>query len=283
MRSTEVLPGYEAAPAPPPAWVRDWRLAGQDLTRCFKGWHVWALLGVSDVRLRYKRSRFGQFWITLSMAFFVAGIGLVYGGLFHQNVHDYIPYLAVNMTIWTFIQTSITESCTAFIEAAPYLRQEALPKASFIMRVLVRNLVAFAHNIIIIPLVYVIFLYEPSPVALLAIPGLLLVLVGVFAAASCLAIFCTRFRDMPQIVGNLLQLAFFVTPVMWHVEQLGQNAFYVEVFNPFAVFLRIVAEPLLGHVPALQTYLSVVIYLGIMFVIAWPLFARFRARIVYWL
>ena len=283
MRSTEVLPGYEAAPVPPRAWVRDWRLAGKDLGRCFKGWHVWALLGVSDVRLRYKRSRFGQFWITLSMAFFVAGIGLVYGGLFHQNVHDYIPYLAVNMTIWTLIQTSITESCTAFIEAAPYLRQEALPKASFIMRVLVRNLVAFAHNIIIIPLVYVIFLYKPSPVALLAIPGLLLVLVGVFAAASCLAIFCTRFRDMPQIVGNLLQLAFFVTPVMWHVEQLGQNAFYVEVFNPFAAFLRIVAEPLLGHVPALQTYLSVIIYLGIMFMIAWPLFARFRARIVYWL
>ncbi len=283
MRSTEVLPGYEAAPVPPPAWVRDWRLAGQDLTRCFRGWHVWALLGVSDVRLRYKRSRFGQFWITLSMAFFVAGIGLVYGGLFHQDVHDYIPYLAVNMTIWTLIQTSISESCTAFIEAAPYLRQEALPKASFIMRVLVRNLVAFAHNIIIIPLVYIIFLYEPSPVALLAIPGLFLVLMGVFAAAGCLAIFCTRFRDMPQIVGNLLQLAFFVTPVMWHVEQLGPNAFYVEVFNPFAAFLRIVAEPLLGHVPTLQTYLSVIIYLGIMFMIAWPLFAKFRARIVYWL
>lgn len=283
MRSTEVLPVYEAAPVPTPTWVRDWRLAGQDLTRCFRGWHVWALLGVSDVRLRYKRSRFGQFWITLSMAFFVAGIGLVYGGLFHQNVHDYIPYLAVNMTIWTLIQTSISESCTAFIEAAPYLRQEALPKASFIMRVLVRNLVAFAHNIIIIPLVYVIFLYQPSPVALLAIPGLFLVLIGVFSAASCLAIFCTRFRDMPQIVGNLLQLAFFVTPVMWHVEQLGQNAFYVEVFNPFAAFLRIVAEPLLGHVPTLQTYASVIIYLGIMMAIAWPLFAKFRARIVYWL
>ena len=283
MRSTESLPSFQAAPVTTPTWVRDWRMAGQDLTRCFRGWHVWALLGVSDVRLRYKRSRFGQFWITLSMAFFVAGIGFVYGGLFHQNVHDYIPYLAVNMTIWTLIQTSISESCTAFIEAAPYMRQEALPKASFIMRVIVRNLVAFAHNIIIIPLVYVVFLYEPSPVALLAIPGLFLVLIGVFAAAGCLAIFCTRFRDMPQIVGNLLQLAFFVTPVMWHMEQLGPNAFYVEVFNPFAAFLRIVAEPLLGRVPPPQTYASVIIYLCIMLAIAWPLFAKFRARIVYWL
>ncbi len=283
MRSTEALPALRAAPPVERPWVREWRLAGQDLYRCFKGWHVWALLGVSDIRLRYKRSRFGQFWITLSMAFFVAGIGAVYGGLFHQNIHDYIPYLAVNMTIWTLIQTTISESCNAFIEAAPYLRQEGLPKSTFVMRVMVRNLMAFGHNIIIIPLVFILFLYPPSATAFLAIPGLMLVMAGVFATSVSLALLCTRFRDMPQIVGNLLQLAFFVTPIMWHVEQLGQNAYYVEVFNPFAAFLRVVSEPLLGHVPTPQTYLSVFIALGVLFLIAWPVFAKFRARIVYWL
>ena len=283
MRSTEALPALQASPPRERLWVREWRLAAQDLHRCFRGWHVWALLGVSDIRLRYKRSRFGQFWITLSMAFFVGGIGLVYGGLFHQNVHDYIPYLAVNMTIWTLISTTVSESCQAFIEAAPYLRQEALPKSTFIMRVMVRNVMAFGHNVVIIPLVFIIFLYPPTWVAFLALPGLLLVLAGVFLASICLALLCTRFRDMPQIVGNLLQLAFFVTPIMWHVEQLGQNAHYVEVFNPFAAFLRVVSEPLLGHVPAVQTYLSVLIALAVLSMIAWPVFAKFRARIVYWL
>ena len=283
MRSTEALPALQSGPAPERAWVREWRLAGRDLARCFTGWHVWALLGVSDIRLRYKRSRFGQFWITLSMAFFVAGIGAVYGGLFQQNIHDYIPYLAVNMIVWTFIQTTISESCQAFIEAAPYLRQEALPKATFIMRVMVRNLLALGHNVIIIPLVFVVFLYAPGPAALLALPGLLLVLAGVFAASVSLALLCTRFRDMPQIVGNLLQLAFFVTPVMWHVEQLGSNAVYVEVLNPFAAFLRVVSEPLLGHVPTPQTYLTVLVALAVLSLVAWPCFARFRARIVYWL
>ena len=283
MRSTEALPAFRTAPSPERAWAREWRLAGQDLSRCFKGWQVWALLGVSDIRLRYKRSRFGQFWITLSMAFFVAGIGAVYGGLFHQNVHDYIPYLAVNMTIWTLISTTISESCQAFIEAAPYLRQEALPKSTFIMRVMVRNVMAFGHNLIIIPLVFLIFLYAPSPVAFLAIPGLALVLTGVFLASICLALLCTRFRDMPQIIGNLLQLAFFVTPIMWHVEQLGRNAVYIEVLNPFAAFLRVVSEPLLGHVPAGQSYLSVLVALGVLALVAWPCFAKFRARVVYWL
>lgn len=283
MSSTEALPALRSTLSPQAAWVREWRLAGQDLSRCFRNWHVWALLGVSDIRLRYKRSRFGQFWITLSMAFFVGGIGAIYGGLFHQNVSSYIPYLAVNMTIWTLIQTSISEGCQAYIEAAAYLRQEALPKSTFIMRVMVRNLMAFGHNVVIIPIVFILFGYMPSVTALLAIPGLLLLLAGIFTASMILALFCTRFRDMPQIVGNLLQLAFFVTPIMWHVEQLGDNAYYVEVFNPFAAFLRIVSEPLLGNVPAPQTYLTVAISLGVLTLVAWPIFAKFRSRIVYWL
>ena len=148
---------------------------------------------------------------------------------------------------------------------------------------MVRNVMAFGHNLIIIPLVFLIFLYAPSPVAFLAIPGLALVLAGVFLASICLALLCTRFRDMPQIIGNLLQLAFFVTPIMWHVEQLGRNAVYIEVLNPFAAFLRVVSEPLLGHVPAGQTYLSVLVALAALALVAWPCFAKFRARVVYWL
>ena len=70
---------------------------------------------------------------------------------------------------------------------------------------------------------------------------------------------------------------------MWHIEQLGANAHYIAIFNPFASFLRVVSEPLLGHVPAPETYGTVLIALCVLSLIAWPVFAKFRARIVYWL
>ncbi len=263
--------------------ARDWRLASNDIFRCFTGWHVWALMGVSDVRQRYKRSRFGQFWITFSMAIFVAGIGVVYGGLFHANISDYVPYLAVNMTVWTLISGTITDGTMTFVEAASHLKQDSLPKTSFVMRILVRNMVTFGHNLLIIPIVFVIFLVTPSPVALLAIPGLVLVLIATFFSTLGLGILCTRFRDLPQIVANMMQLAFFVTPIMWHIDQLGRRGEIIKVINPFASFLRIVSEPMQGRIPDLQTYASVFIYLSLLFLITWPLFARFRARIVYWL
>ena len=262
---------------------RDWRLALLDVSRSASGWHIWALLGVNDVRLRYKRSRFGQLWITLSTAIFIAGIGVVYGGLFHHNVRDYIPFLAVNMTVWTLISGSISDGAMTFIEASSYMKQDALPKTSFVMRIMVRNIVAFAHNLIIIPFVFLLFGIVPSPVALLAIPGFMVLLIAVFLLVLSLGILCTRFRDLPQIVANIMQLAFFVTPIMWQMDQLGDRAEYIKIFNPFAAFLQIVSEPVQGRVPGSETYLAAFIYLAVLSLVAWPLFARFRSRIVYWL
>ena len=75
---------------------RDWQRAWRDLTRGISARNIWALLAVNDIKARYKRSKFGQFWITFSMAIFIGGIGAVYSVLFAQPIHEYLPYLAVN-------------------------------------------------------------------------------------------------------------------------------------------------------------------------------------------
>lgn len=262
---------------------RDWRLMLNDVVLGIASWHVWVLLGFSDVRQRYKRSKFGQFWITLSMGIFVAGIGVVYAFLFRQPVREYLPFLAVNMVVWTLISGIVNDATLAFVQASVYLRQEAMPKTVFILRILVRNLIAFAHNLIIIPIVFAVFLIVPSPTLLMAIPGLALMMVAAFLSAMIIGILSTRFRDLPQIIQNLLQIAFFTTPIMWRVDQMGDAAWYIVGFNPFAVFLRIVAEPMHGRIPGVATYVSAFVVIAILTLIAAPLFARFRARIVYWL
>ncbi len=263
--------------------TRDWRLAHLDIARCLANWHIWVLLGITDIRQRYMRSRFGQFWITLSTGIFVLGIGTVYAGLFHVEVRAFLPFLAVNMTVWTLLSGTIMEGSSSFIEAANYMKQDSLPKTVFIMRILIRNCIAFAHNLIIIPIVYIMLLIMPSPVAFLAIPGLCLVLVAAFFYILALGTVCARFRDLGQIVGNLMQLAFFVTPIMWHLEQLGPRSQYILWLNPFASLLQIVAEPMQGRIPAMSTYGIALSYVTILAIVSWTLFARFRSRIVYWL
>lgn len=261
---------------------RDWKLARADIRNGLLARESWYLLGISDIRQRYKRSRLGQFWITISMGIFVGGIGFVYSYLFKQNTAEYLPFLAVNFIVWNLLSTILLESTATFTQATVFLTQEALPRSMFAMRILVRNLVAFGHNVIIIPIVFLLCDAPFSPIALLAIPGLFLFLIAAFFATLLLGIICTRFRDMTQILQNLVQMAFFLTPVMWRPEQLG-SAWYVVVFNPFAAFLRVIADPLRGHVPINSVYYMVFAAIIFLAVVTFTVFARFRSRVVYWL
>ena len=260
---------------------RDWKLAMADLSKGAAAWHIWLPFGLSDIRQRYRRSRLGQFWISISTAVFIFGIGVLYSVLFKMQVQEYLPYLTVNFIVWSFMAGMINDSTV--VEASAYLRQDALPKTIYILRVLVRNLTAFAHNLIIVPVVFFAFGVTPSPLVLLALPGLVLVLTAAFLTVLASSLLCTRFRDFPQLIQSVLQIAFFATPVMWSADQMGDIGWYFTHLNPFAIFLSLIAEPIRGHVPDASIYLGAALVICVLLLFAWPLFVRYRARVVYWL
>jgi ABC-type polysaccharide/polyol phosphate export permease len=259
------------------------RRAWVDLLQGFRSWRVWWLLGIGDIRQRYRRSRIGQFWITLSITIFVIAIGVVFSTLFKQPIKDYLPYLATTYVVWVLIAGIANDSTSAFTQAEGFLRQQALPKTTFILRVLVRNAISFAHNVIVLPVIFLVFGVAPSWTWIAALLGLVLIAIVGFLGGLVCAILCTRFRDLPQIVQNFMQIAFFVSPVTWQVELLDEHSRYWVNLNPFAAFLRVVSEPLLGRLPDSTTYASAIVTIVVLCAVAGPLFVRFRQRIVYWL
>ena len=86
------------------------------------------------------------------------------------------------------------------------------------------------------------FCRAPRVVAAFA---LLMPLLGAVAA---------RFRDIPMIVTSVMQISFFVTPVMWQAQQLTERAQLVVHWNPLAAFLELLRAPLLGHVPSSEAW-----------------------------
>ena len=97
-----------------------------------------------------------------------------------------------------------------------------------------------------------------------------------------IGIFSARFRDIPQLINSVVQIIFFVTPIMWKPELLGRRA-YIADLNPFYHLLEIVRAPLLGHVPSLLNYLAVLLITAINLGLAGLVFTRFRSRIAYWI
>lgn len=257
-------------------------LAIQDARAALAGWRLWTMMGWHDVLKRYRRSVLGPFWLTLSMAIMVACLSVIYGSLLRIELSGYVAFLAAGMAIWTFISTTIIEGCFGFLDHEGLIKNIRMPVMMHPLRVVWRNLIILAHNIAVFVAAAVIFDVRPGPVALLALPGLAALCLNLSWVSLLAGILCTRFRDVSQIVGSLSQLLFFVTPVMWRAEQLGDRAFLVAL-NPLHHVIEVVRAPLLGQLPDWRSWAVVAVLTVVGWVGTFRLFALCRARVVYWL
>lgn len=256
-------------------------LAIKDLQQSIASWRLWTLLGWLEVRQRYARSRLGPFWLTVSMGVLVGSIGVVYGTLFGQKMSDYLPFLAISLVMWGTMSTIVTEGSTAYISSSHYIRQAATPKLIFMLQVLWRNLVILAHNFLIIVALLLIFgakSWETLPVF---IPALLLYMANALWMAMVAGLLSARFRDLPQMIAALMQIAFYVTPVIYRPTALNRFSFIVE-WNPLAYLIELVRGPLVGQMPSALTWTVTIAMCVLGWLVALALTGRFLKRIPYW-
>ena len=255
--------------------------ARADLWDGLSQWRLALALARLDLRNRYRGSVLGPIWMSLSTLIMLSGLGLLYGTLFKLELSDYLPHLAVSLIIWQWISTFIIESCSTLINAEGVIRQMRLPYTLHALRVAFRNSLIAAHSLPLIPVVFLIFGQVPGPEAFLAIFGFLLISINMVAAGLLLGMICARFRDIPSLVANAVQLAFFVSPILWKPELLGDAMVWM-AFNPFYALLETIRGPLVEGGGPWLAWVAALVYTILNVMLAGMLFARFRARIAFW-
>lgn len=255
----------------------------QDIVDGAQQWRLCYLLGSADMRRRYARSKLGPIWIMISSAIMISTMGLVWSRLWGQPIRDMLPYVAVGMVTWQLVAGVLTEATMLMQSNAHYFLNQYVPASAVIFSLLYRQAVIFGLNILF-PLAIAIALGSPVGFSmLLSLLGMILLSIACFWMAYVLAIFCTRFRDIAQLVNSALQVAIFLTPVLWKPELLSGRTQELIMLNPFTSLIAIVRDPLLGRpVPVSYWICAAAISLGGL-VIALPFIGRFRRRLIYWL
>ena len=264
--------------------IAEIQVAIADLVRCRKKIYLAFMLGWQDIRQRYRRSKLGPFWLTISMGVMIGMIGIVFGQVLSTPMAEYLPFLATGIILWTCFSTAVMEGSSSFIDAQGMIRQLDLPLSLYPIRVLWRNVVIFAHNIIILPLVFLAVGRGISWEIILLIPGFVVFAWNILWLSLILGTFCTRFRDMPQIVNSLLQVFFYVTPIIWMPNALSlRSASLLVDTNPVYHLLQLVRAPILGSMPTLMNW-TVGIGMAIFgSALALWFFGKYKKRIAYWL
>lgn len=208
-------------------------------------------LGWQDVRLMYRRSVLGQFWITLSMAITFVAVGVVFGLIFNHPVVEYMPFLASGLMFFAFFTAILNEGAISFISAEPFIRQLPLPPIVHYLKTIWKNVFVLLHNAVALVILLIVFPQGVSTATLLVVPGLLLSGTAIGGLGLGIAMLSTRYRDIPQIVSAVTQISFYLTPIVWLPSSLpGQAQTIILSINPFYHLLEVVRAPLLNQYPS---------------------------------
>jgi ABC-2 type transport system permease protein len=268
---------------------RTWRAAFNDLRSGWNQRQLWGHLGWQDIRQRYRRSVLGPIWISITMAVTAIALGVLYAGLFGNDLSKQLPNVLVGFIIWGFISGCISDGSEMFISNVGLITHLPAPLSVHLYRLIWRQVLFFLHNLAVYVVMLVVFPQHLHWSDLSAIPAFALLVLNGAWVALFLGIFTTRFRDLAPIITSIVQLAFFLTPIVWvyadylHSSNpsIAERARLAEL-NPFLHFVEFLRRPMLGQPQELRFWVVVLCIT----VAGWALtlFAlrRYRSRVSYW-
>jgi ABC-2 type transport system permease protein len=266
---------------------------------------LWAHLGWQDIKQRYRRSVIGPLWITISMGVTAVGLGILYAVLFKHPIKVFLPYVTTGFIVWGFINGCLTEGMDTFIANEGLIKHLPAPLTVYALRTVWRQTLMLMHNLIVYVIMLAIFFtsldhpYQMEKLgqihpglglySLSAIPAFVLLALNGMWLTLTMGVISTRYRDIPQVVNSVIQLAFYLTPIVWSPDDLfgaGQSgndwAKVVFQLNPLYHFVQIMRAPLTGQHVSIWSW---VVVLGIT-VVGWAMallvMRNYRARVSYW-
>ncbi|WP_346266630.1 ABC transporter permease [Neokomagataea anthophila] len=237
-------------------------------------------LGWMDIKLRYRGSVLGPFWLTLSTIVMIIAMGLLYGYLLKAPLREYLPFLSLSLVLWGYFSSIVNEAAGIFSQAKSVMHARRTPITLMVLRFVVRQILVACHNLVVVLFVFAIFRIIPSHIWLIFM-GIFIAIFDSLAISFLVGILGARFKDISPVSSAIMQVLFFVTPVIWKPNLIYFGRQYL-LLDPFYPVLEILRAPLLGEGVRSSFIEVALLQAAVLGAFCLVLFSRMRARIAYW-
>ncbi|MEX1309397.1 MAG: ABC transporter permease [Candidatus Sulfomarinibacteraceae bacterium] len=256
-------------------------------------WRQRALVAVlvrRELNARYRASVLGFLWSLLNPLLLLFVYAVVFTYIFHPRFPGGDPYplfLFTGLLPWLFFSGTVLDSSVTLIDNGPLLAKVMCPPEIFPAVTVVSHLI---HHLLALPVLVAALVvasiagWHPFPTTLWMLPLALvpwLLLTG--GAALAISALSVTFRDLRDLVGHLLNLLFFSSPIIYSLDGLDVPPLLERVLrlNPLGSLVELYRDIVFtGRAPDARLWLTAMV-VG---VAGWALgafvFGRFRETLV---
>jgi ABC-type polysaccharide/polyol phosphate export permease len=205
-------------------------------------------LTLSGLKAQHKNSFLGYFWWLLDPFLNVLIYYTVVVVIFHRaDSADFGPYLVVGMIIWRWLHTTIAFASPSIHSHANIINQVNLPYSIFPLGSSLTQLINFGFGVLVILIFLLFFGITPTWKVLWLLPIIIIQLGFQTALALAISYISVFVRDIDNIIGHMLRLWFFGSPIIWYEQMIPERARWLVSINPMTHFLRCYRDVLLHN------------------------------------
>ncbi|HEX2575009.1 MAG TPA: ABC transporter permease [Aquihabitans sp.] len=249
-----------------------------------------ANLAQRDLKARYKRSLLGWLWSLLNPAATLGIYTLVFGVFLEGTAPGtgdgdhpagiFALYLFCALVVWNLFSGTINTSIDAFRGAGQLLTRTYFPPecpmVAGLATVLLQALLEAA-----ILMFFMVLITNVSWTAILILPIFALLSCFAFGLGLVLAVLNIRYRDVAYLMGILLQVWFYATPIVYNIDQVeGVARTFIDA-NPMTAFAYAMRQAVYSlDTPTATNWLVMVVSAAASLLIGWTLFSRLAPRVI---
>lgn len=225
-------------------------IGGSQLFKILKISFIFAYL---DLKQIYRSNLIGPFWATISTSVIIFSVYIIFSIFLSLPFEKFLPHLAIGLVFWNFISNVMIDGSKIFIDSSPYIHNINMPLSFYVLRIFFKNLLILLHSFLIIPPIILIYFFNQLTLINLVLFffGFTLLVTNVIWIIFIISIIGSKIRDFSMITLNLLQIAFYLTPIIWtpNIISVDKNGvlYTILLLNPFFHLIEVVRSPLISN------------------------------------
>lgn len=194
---------------------------------------------------RYVGTGLGQFWFVLSPLITIFIYTVIFSDFMKMklniidNSYAYSIYLVPGLLAWTAFSTMLMRLSTSFFEKANLIKKINVPMYTFQLSIIITEFLLFLVSISL-GIGFLLLVNQPITWSFLwMIPVMLIQTLFVFGLGVILSLFTPFFKDLKEAIPIVVQLWFWMTPIIYMKEMIANKYPLLLTYNPFYYFVQI--------------------------------------------
>jgi ABC-2 type transport system permease protein len=213
-------------------------------------------LAVRDIEIRYKHTLLGLYWAIINPLLTAAIFSFVFSVIFHANTHPipYVVFLVTGLAFWGLFANGVMSATTSVTGSAALLAKVRFPRVVLPTAAVLARLIDLGFSLFVVAVFILIYRTPVHWTAIWIVPIVALQVLFTLGIGYLVASVNVLYRDMTQLIGLVLMIWMWLSPVMYALDSVPAPIRHVLLMNPLGAVVQAERELLFtGYVTNLSS------------------------------